>query len=80
MPVKRKNVTRPKESYWHFALVNGRLAEVYFSGNRAMGHCDVKAAEYNTKKEQRWIIQDTQRYRLTYRNKRYCVKGTRQLI
>ena len=60
---------------WCFGLINGKLAEIYYekeSGKRKiLGHCLVKAGEYKTKKEQKWIEDDTFRYKFSYRNKKY---------
>lgn len=60
---------------WSFALVNGRLAEIYFDKKRGKikirGHCYVKKEEFTTKKEQRWIKQDTARVKYTYRKGEY---------
>ena len=60
---------------WCFALVNGRLAEIYFNktkkGIKFLGHCYVNKLEYETKREQRWIEMDTVKHRFVYRNKEY---------
>jgi phage-related protein len=57
---------------WSFGLVNNRLAEIYFEKNKGkvkfMGHAFVKKSEYTTKREKEWIVKDTARIRLTYRN------------
>ncbi len=63
-------------SFWAFALINGRLAEFHYEISRGKfyltyGHCYVKRNEYKTKKEQRWIDKDTQKYRFTYRKGKY---------
>lgn len=61
--------------YWCFALINKRLAEIFFeekNGEISMeGHCYVKASEYTTKTEKRQIKQDTVKHRFTYQNGRY---------
>jgi len=56
---------------WCFAIINGRLAELYFekkSGNIAfIGHAYVKKDEFTTLKEQRYIRGDTKIHRFVYR-------------
>ena len=64
---------------WCFALVNNKLAEIYFDETqhnqiKIRGHCYVDQKEYKTKKEQKWIEQDTKKFRVVYRNKKYKVK------
>ncbi len=64
---------------WAFAIVNNRLAEIFFDTSlrkkkkhsRVWGHCYVNKSEYKTKKEQKWIVDDTKKYRFVYRNKKY---------
>lgn len=60
---------------WCFALVNNRLAEIYFDKvkgkSKIVAHCYVKRQDYRTKKEQKWIKQDTKKYRLIYQKGRY---------
>lgn len=60
---------------WHFALVNGKLAEVFYDKKQGkkkyFGHCYVKSEDYKTKKEQKWIKEDTAKYKFSYRNKTY---------
>lgn len=60
---------------WCFALINGRLAEIYFNktkkGVKFLGHCYVEMSEYKTKREQKWIEMDTIKHRFVYRNKEY---------
>ena len=60
---------------WCFALVNGRLAEIFFDkkrrgDNRIWAHCYVRKEEYKTKREQQQIKQDTARVRFSYRSKK----------
>lgn len=61
--------------YWSFAIINNRLAEFHFEAKKnkmvIMGHCYVDKSEYKTKKEQKWIIDDTTKYQFAYRNKKY---------
>ena len=40
-----------------------------------LGHAYVKKEEYKTKKEQKWIEQDTKQLRLTYYNGKYRDKN-----
>lgn len=60
---------------WLFAIVNNRLAEIYFDKIRKKtkitGHCYVKRAEYKTKKEQKWIRDDTFHLKFSYRKGKY---------
>ena len=60
---------------WCFAIVNGRLAEIYFDetkkGPKFIGHCYVKKSEYKTKKEQNWIEADVAKFKFAYINKKY---------
>lgn len=57
---------------WSFAIVNNRLAEIYFDVVRGKmkvtGHCYVKKEEFTTKREQQHIEKDTKRYCFVYRN------------
>jgi len=64
------------EGGWSFAIVNNRLAEIFFDKMKngmckVWGHCYVKENEYKTKKEKNWIKQDTANLRFVYRNKKY---------
>lgn len=63
---------------WRFALVNKRLAEIYFketkNGPRIWGHCYVNGNEYKTKQELKWIKQDTAKFKFSYRNHKYLRK------
>lgn len=60
---------------WSFAIVNGKLAEIYFDGRgdkmKITSYCYVKKSEYKTKREQKWIREDTSHYRLSYRKGKY---------
>ncbi len=60
---------------WTFAIVNNRLAEVFFDKEKDKivfrGHCYVERREYKTKQEQKMIKDDTDKYRFTYRNGKY---------
>lgn len=60
---------------WCFAILNGRLAEIFFEkkGKKLnfLGHCYVKKEEYRTKKEQKWIDEDTEKFKFSYRKTKY---------
>jgi len=61
---------------WCFAIVNNRLAEIYFDKKKngqtkIWGHYYVQKEDYKTKQEQKWIIRDTKRVKVIYRNKKY---------
>lgn len=71
---------------WCFAILNGRLAEIFFERKenekepKIMGHCYVSVSEYKTKKEQKMIEQDTKRYHFSYRNKVYRDKIRKKVL
>ena len=51
---------------WCFAIINGRLAEIYFDKKYGIyGHCYVERKEY-TKREQKMIDSDIKRYQFVY--------------
>lgn len=61
---------------WSFALVNNRLAEIYFEQGKSglpeiKGHCYVQEKEFSTKQEKRWIREDTKKYQFSYRKRLY---------
>jgi len=59
---------------WCFAIVNGRLAEIYFRKKCGIyAHCYVKRAEFN-KGEQKMIDKDIEKYRFIYRGGYYIDK------
>jgi len=65
---------------WCFAMVNNRLAEIYFDKKKngqikIDGHCYVKKEDFKTKKEQKWIKEDTARCRFSYRKRKYKKKN-----
>ncbi len=63
---------------WCFAIINNKLAEVYFEKKNGevkfLGHCYIKKSEYKSKKEKAWIEKDTTRVKLIYRNGVYKEK------
>lgn len=70
---------------WCFALVNGRLAEVFFDNEKKsepkiFGHCYVRKEEYKTKREQKMIENDTNRFQLSYSNKMYRDKIKNKIL
>ncbi len=60
---------------WSFAVVNHRLAEIFFERRKGVfvprGHCYVDKKDYTTQKEIRWIREDTARLQFSYRFGRY---------
>ena len=61
---------------WSFAIVNGRLAEVFFDKKKdslknIFAHAYVRENDYRTKEERKWIAEDTKRARFSYRNQQY---------
>lgn len=67
-------------SGWCFAIVNGKLAEIFFEkGHGIWGYCFVKREAYSAK-EQKMIDADIKRCRFTYRKGWFTnqIDGTRQ--
>lgn len=60
---------------WSFGLVNGKLAEVFFEKRKGKtvpyAHAYVRESEYTTKRDKRWIQEDTERIKLVYRLGKY---------
>ena len=59
---------------WSFAIINNRLAEIYFEkskNSKIFAHCYVKANEYKTKQEKKYIAEDTEHVRMSYRKGKY---------
>ena len=59
---------------WSFAIINNRLAEIFFEKTKKqkiLGHCYVKISEYKTKQERDWIAKDTKRLRFLYKKGKY---------
>ncbi len=65
--------------YWSFAIINNRLAEIYFErkGRRVkfLGHGYVNASEFKTKTEKQAIAEDTKKVNLSYHNREYHRKN-----
>mgnify|MGYP001584870719 CR=1 FL=1 len=65
-------------SGWCFALLNSKLAEIFFHKNKdgqatIYAHCYVKTEDYTTKKERAWVEKDISRFRVTYRRGKYKI-------
>lgn len=65
---------------WCFAIVNNKLAEIYFDKKKSgqikiWGHCYVKKEDYKSKKEQKWIKEDTARCKFVYQKGKYKKKN-----
>lgn len=60
---------------WSFAIINGKLAEVYFDnkkdGPKFLGHCYVKRSDYTQKSELKQINHDIKTIKLRYYGKKY---------
>ena len=71
---KRKNKAIPNGFNWCFAIVNNRLAEIYFGKKKEIwGHCYVKREDYS-KGEQKMIDEDIKWAKFVWRNKKYIRK------
>lgn len=71
----------PETDGWCFALVNGRLAEIWWrkkkNGDRqVVAHGYVERKSFKTKKELAWIEKETKRNRFSYRNQKYKLLTT----
>lgn len=58
---------------WMFGIVNGKLSEVFFEEKsngkvECLGYCYVKRSEYKSRKEQRYIREDTKRLKLRWKD------------
>jgi hypothetical protein len=70
-----KKLKIPKgEVGWCFAIINGRLGEIYLKVdggvNGIWSHCYIKREEF-TKTEQKMIDKDIKKHRLVYRKGKY---------
>lgn len=66
----------PENTHWSFAIINGRLAEVWYYRDEEhqpvfIAHCYVKREEYTTKKEQIMIEKDIKKVKLRYVKGKY---------
>ena len=70
-------------SGWCFALINGRLAEIFFDrkGDTVYleGYCYVEEDDYKTKKEKKMIVHDTKKCQLVYKNKVFSDKNNSEI-
>ena len=62
--------------YWSFAIINNKLAEIYFDKNKKgqpkfSGHCYVKKEDLKIKAELKAIDEDTAKYKFVYRKGEY---------
>lgn len=68
---------------WCFAIINNRLAEIFFEKNKSgikfLGYCYVKENEYKLKKEKEWIKKDIVKHYFIYRNGIYKNSDTKNL-
>lgn len=83
--MKNKKEKLEDGGFWAFALINKRLAEFHYEISKGKfyityGHCYVKPEEYKTKKEQKWIKRDTEKYRFTYQKGKYRKVGEKTLL
>ncbi len=60
---------------WCFAIINNRLAEIYFDKKnektKIIGHFYVEKEDYKKKSEQKWIKEDTAKLHFVYRKNKY---------
>lgn len=56
---------------WCFALINGKLAEIFFDQKKNerifFGHAYVKESDYKSKREKVWIEKDTKKCQFSYK-------------
>lgn len=60
---------------WSFAIVNNRLAEIFFDEKtkKIFAHCYVDRKNYKTKQEQKTITEDIKKVRIMWRKKKYII-------
>ena len=73
--MKRKVLKKESDTKWCFAIINGKLSEIYFYKNKkgkseVHSHCYIKRKEYS-KEEQKMIDSDIKKCRFTWRNGKY---------
>lgn len=64
---------------WCFAIINNRLAEIFFKGKssnsiKIFGHAYVDKSEYSGKIEKKWIAKDIKKLKFSYRKGTYKSK------
>lgn len=69
--------------YWSFAIINNRLAEIYFDKDKNgklkfTGHCYVEKNDFKTKTEQKAIKEDIAKYHFTYGKGKYRMVGIKK--
>lgn len=68
-------MTNNNGTFWSFGLVNKRLAEIFFNRKNGKikftGHALVKKEDYKTKRETKWIEEETKRVKLSYHQGKY---------
>lgn len=82
MSMKGKNWHPKGETGWCFAIINGRLGEIFFQAGK--GACGIWAHSYIERKEftkraQKTMDKDIEKHRLTYRKGRYRRKITQNI-
>lgn len=65
---------------WQFAIVNGKLAELYSEDGKILGYCHVDINDYKTKKEKEWISSDIKDARISYRKGVFRNMLTKKII
>ena len=61
---------------WCFALINNRLAGIYFDEKGIFGYAYVTRNEYLTRKEQKRINADTEKFQFSYKRRMFKNKFT----
>lgn len=69
--------------HWCFAIINNRLAEIYFDRDKKgkpkfTGHCYVVKNDFKTKAEREAIREDVAKCKFTYRNGKYKAVGVKK--
>lgn len=64
---------------WCFAIINKKLAEIYFEENNGkikfLSHCYVNESDYRSVKEKAWIQKDTIKTQFIYKKGSYKALG-----
>ncbi|MEK7536138.1 MAG: hypothetical protein AAB590_03990 [Patescibacteria group bacterium] len=67
-----KHKKESEESGWCFAILNGKLVELWFERKKGklniFAHAYVKRSEFKTKSEHKMIDTDTAKYHFSWRN------------
>ena len=63
---------------WCFAKINNRMGEIYFDKDKNgqikfSGHCYVKKGDFKIKAELNALEKETEKFKITYRNKKYTL-------